>query len=79
MVDRGWEVAGAVLQEVDVTLAPGAHLTSRHELPDVVLQGGPPKAPPNELAGPGGSGMTGELAGVTPHENPAPDGLGDEE
>ena len=60
-------------------LAPGAHLTSRHELPDIVLQGGPPEAPPNELAGPGGYGMTGELAGVTPHENPAPDGLWDEE
>ena len=37
------------------------------------------KQPTNKLAGPGGSGVAGELAGVTPHENPAPDGLGDEE
>ena len=59
--------------------APGTHLTSRHEFPDVVLQAGPPESATNELAGPGSSGVAGKLAGVTPHENPAPDGLGDEE
>ena len=55
------------------SLASGAHVTSRHELSDVGLQGGPPEAPPNELAGPRSPGMTGELTGVAPHENPTPD------
>ena len=33
----------------------------------------------DELAGPGHPGMTGQLAGVAPNEDPAADGLGDEE
>ena len=59
-------------------LAPGADLTCRDKLPDVSLQGGPPEVPPDELAHSGGSRMAGELAGVAPLENPAPDRLGDE-
>ena len=54
-------------------LAPSAHLASRHKLTDVGLQGGPPESSPDELTSPRDPGMTSELAGVAPHENPAPD------
>ena len=66
MADRGWGGPEQSRRGSVGRLAPGTHLASRHELPDVVLQARPPESVANELAGPG-------------HKDPASDGLGDEE
>ena len=59
-------------------LALRARLASRHKLPHVGLQGGPPESSTDELAGSRNPGMTRELAGVAPYENSTTDPLGNE-